>query len=278
MAITIEECYDSRTLQLGDSPSSERLFKVKGSSSATDCAAALLAQAPTLASLKLLNYSVKPIHVDTDNEASCRWLGVLSYGSARQQRADTGDSIRGFEISAGETVHTQRSLETVGSYARGGGTAPEMNGFIGFSMEGGQPHVAGVDIQATTYRWPERYYMADAYVTEDYRKTLFNLRGSVNSQAFRGFEPGEVMFDGAEGVPRDDEGDWDITYHFVASPNRYNQTMWGVSGIDKRGWDHAWPLNDVTESQNQLAPQAIAVYVDRVREWGDFSLIGIGTT
>ncbi len=55
-------------------------------------------------------------------------------------------------------------------------------------------------------------------MTGAYKSTLFFLTACVNSDGFKGFAPGEVLFLGASGTQRGQE-DWEITFKFAASPN-----------------------------------------------------------
>ena len=50
-----------------------------------------------------------------------------------------------------------------------------------------------------------------------------------------------------------------------------------IVGVDKKGWEYLWVRYADAEDQNVLVKKPIAVYVERVYEEGDFSLLGIGT-
>ncbi len=84
------------------------------------------------------------------------------------------------------------------------------------------------------------------------------------------------MFLGASGSLRSQE-DWEITFRFAASPNVTGLVIGDIAGIDKKGWEYLWVRYADAEDQNVLVKKPIAVYVERVYEEGDFSLLGIGT-
>jgi len=140
------------------------------------------------------------------------------------------------------------------------------------------PHysVEGVDIAVPVYHFSKTHYLPDAIVTPAYRGTLFNLTGKVNGGAFNGFAAGECLFLGASGAKRG-SGDWEITFRFAASPNVTNLTIGDITGVDKKGWEYLWVryADSVDDTAKALVKKPIAAYVERVYEYGDFSLMGI---
>ena len=71
--------------------------------------------------------------------------------------------------------------------------------------------------------------------------------------------------------------DWEITFSFSSSPNRYGLSVGSITGIEKGGWDYLWTRYMRGVSEGQQLPQPKAVYVERVYPWGDFYRLGIGT-
>ena len=118
-------------------------------------------------------------------------------------------------------------------------------------------------------------------MTQSYKLTLMGLTGAVNSAAFRGFSPGEVLFMGASGARRGTDPDdrWEITYKFAASPNQSGMSVGGISGIQKRGWDYLWVQygEDVDAAASVLIKKPIAVYVEQVYPFASFAGLGIGS-
>jgi len=107
--------------------------------------------------------------------------------------------------------------------------------------------------------------------------TLFQLTGRVNTGAFKGFNAGEVLFLGASGSRRG-YGDWEITFRFAASPNVTNLTIGDITGINKKGWEYLWVRYADSEdtAAKALVKKPIAVYIERVYDDGNLSLLGIG--
>lgn len=164
--------------------------------------------------------------------------------------------------------------------------ATAMNGAIGVDDRG----VNGVDILVPALQWSESYEVPSNYVTSAYIRNVANLTATVNNATFRGFKKGEVLFTGASGSAEDDQqkgnGPWSLTYKFVASPNcgtngtKPALSCGAITGVEKGGHEYLWVRYSTKEdnAKNQLGQEPIAVYVNRVYHFGDFSLLGIGVT
>ncbi len=189
------------------------------------------------------------------------WEVSVRYG-ARQGSSYT------FETSGG-TQHVSQSKQTVASY--GIEDPPDFKGAIGVNNDS----VAGVDITIPVYNFSETHHFPKTVITPAYKLILFALTGNVNGFLFKGFAPGEVLFLGATGSQRGEE-DWEINYKFAASPNATGLQIGDITGIDKRGWEYLWIRYQDAEDANVLVKQPYAVYVERLYDDGDFSLLGIG--
>ncbi|HUU34815.1 MAG TPA: hypothetical protein VMW48_12190 [Vicinamibacterales bacterium] len=276
MAITIAEAYDSRPLQRGTQPSHTRRYRIKGSSDEAAVADALAAYAPSTSNgLSRQNYGVEPVHVDTENEALCRWLGLVYYGSSQYDRPATGDSRFSFDTTGG-TQHITQSIATVASYAASGQpAAPDFKGAINVGQGG---TVQGCDIVVPVFKWDETHYVDDDDVTDAYKADLADLTGKVNDDAFQGlagasYAAGEVLFLGAQGAGRDDE-DWEINFHFARSPNLTGISAGDISGIAKGGWQYLWFRYKSPAGSDDIA-RPVAAYVEQVYHDGDFADLGL---
>jgi len=272
MAITVTEKHDSREVETGDSPSAVLRYVIKGTADDGEAKTALGNEAPaTYDSLVRTGREVRPVFVDVNNPDISIWDGTVRYGLVT--RPQTGESVFEFDTGGG-SQHITQSRDTVGVYAAPGYTALNFQGAIAVSGH----TVQGVDITVPVYNWGEQHYLDDSYVTETYKRTLAGLTGMVNNAAFRGFERGEVLFLGARGSKRG-EGDWEISFRFAASPNRSGITIGPITGIIKGGWEYLWVRYTSAEDEDgkELVQRPVAVYVEKVYEYGDFSQLGIGT-
>jgi hypothetical protein len=136
--------------------------------------------------------------------------------------------------------------------------------------------VEGVEITLPKFGFGETHYIASGMVTFGYAFALRQLTGTVNQSAFRAFAPGEVLFLGASGRMRGQE-DWEISYKFAASPNKTGLSVGAITGIVKRGWDYLWVRyqDDVDTTANAIVRRPLAVYVEQVYTYADWSPMGI---
>jgi len=264
MAITVHEKWESRETTVGESPSIDLVFIIRGTDSDLAAMTALAAASPVLYD----GLARQSLHIERIAEDI--WEGTVRYGEP--QPPETGDSSYQFDTGGG-TQHITQSLQTVGRYAPPGKTAPDFQGAIGVTHD----NVEGVDITVPVYNFSETHYIASSLVTGAYKATLFFLTGKVNAGSFRGFAPGEVLFLGASGSKRGQD-DWEITFRFAASPNVTGLVIGNITGINKRGWEYLWVRYADAEdtASRTLVKRPIAVYVEQVYPYGNFSGLGIG--
>jgi hypothetical protein len=259
MAIIIEK-FDSREATVGiDSPSVDLQFMVLGTELDAEVRALVQATLPlAYGNLVFQNYHIA-------HQGGGVWEVTARYGKLEPKEA--GASSYSFDTGGGNQKITQ-SLETVGSY---GDDPPDFQGAIGVSTDS----VEGTDITIPVFNFTETHYVPVALLTGAYKTTLFYLTGRVNHAPFKGFARGEVLFLGASGSQRGTE-DWEIAFKFAASPNATDLTVGDITGIEKKGWEYLWVRYADAEDEETLIKQPVAAYVERVYEYGNFALLGIG--
>lgn len=189
---------------------------------------------------------------------------------------DTGrdveeDPMAGISASTGGgTQHVTQSLETVASVARAGTAPPDYGGAIGVNESDGS--VAGVGIGVGALRVTKTLPEVPAErVTTAYLKKLTVYSYTVNSDSFLGFEPGEVLFEGAT-LTRRSEKSWEIGYNFAMLPNAADIDVGGILVPQKRGWDYMWSRYVERKEENKtVAKRPAAVYVERVYPYKDLN-------
>ena len=260
MAVTIHEKFDSREATEGVQQSvAELVYVVQGTEDDATVRTLVQNTIPAFyAELPFQEYRIEPA-------GNGLWDVTVRYSSQ-----EGSESEFTFDTSGG-TTHVSQSLETIAKYAPPEKTAPDFKGAIGVTTDS----VDGTDITVPVYSFTETHYIPQASVTPAYKATLFFLTGRTNLAAFKGFQPGEVLFLGASGAKRGKD-DWEITFRFAASPNVTGLTVGDIQDIDKKGWEYLWVRYADAEDQNVLVKQPIAVYVERVYEKGDFAGLGIG--
>lgn len=266
MATTITELFDGRTETIGRQPKAEIPYLAMGATDEADVRAAALASIPGT----YLDMFLEEIAIDRRINAST-WSLKAKYSKPTPNQQETPEPEFSFDTTGG-TQHITQSLQTVGAY----GDTSDIEGAIGYDGK----NVNGVDITVPVYQFTETIHAAPALVTQAYKMTLMELTGTVNNAPFRGFAAGEVLFLGVSsarhGANPDDN--WDLSFKFAAAKNKTGISIGSITGIDKGGWEYLWVqyADDVDAAAKTLIKKPIAVYVERVYEYGNFALMGIG--
>jgi hypothetical protein len=257
----ISEDYNSRPFTLGQQAGRELLYSIQGTEDEDEVRALILSVAPlAYRGLAIENIRAEPL-------GNGMWKGFATYVRLENDNEFTFDT-------GGGTVKITQSLFTVNAYGVGGATPPDFRGAIGVSED----RVEGVEITTPAYAWTETHYFDDAIVTGMLKANIYGLTGRTNNALFKGLAAGECLFHGASGNKRGDEK-WGITFHFIGSPNATGVTVGDISDIDKGGHDYLWVryADYVDMTAFALVKKPVAVYVERVYQPGNFSLLLIGT-
>jgi hypothetical protein len=129
------------------------------------------------------------------------------------------------------------------------------------------------------YKFSETHYLSPDTVTDEWKFNAFFTTGKVNSDAFRGFDAGEVLFLGCTGSRRGRHRDdlWEITFHFAVSKNRTLLEVGGITVDSKLGWEYLWTAYEaaIDTTANMRIKSPKAVYVERVYLLTEFQGLGI---
>jgi len=274
MPITVAEKYLSRpTTDSGQGAETDELlstelhYVVRGTADELAVVQAIRSAVPTEHNgLDRGEIAVEPIG-PSDWEVTVRY-------HAPAEELEEGESSYSFDTGGG-SQHITQALSHVASYAPAGETPPDFKGAIGVTKDS----VDGVDITVPVYSFSETHILADADVDNAYKGKLFALTGKTNNAAFKGLSAGECLFLGASGSKRG-SGDWEVTFHFAASPNKTGLSVGDITGIAKKGWEYLWVryADDVDTAAGAMVKKPVAVYIEKVYEEGNFADLAIGTT
>lgn len=175
-----------------------------------------------------------------------------------------------------DTVNVKQSLETVAAYGEAGANDPGA-GVLGWDGE----NVNGIDVPAPGLVWIETHHLPQSQVTRQYLGALALSRGHVNSSAWKGFAPGELMFDGLDAqaeVQDADSGEytWTLTFQFSARPTETDIKIGDITVPEKQGWDRLEIRYRQVAEGGQIKAVPYAVFVERVFPRIDFATFGIG--
>ena len=151
--------------------------------------------------------------------------------------------------------------------APGVGYQSDTKRVIGQTPEG----VAGTERFVPHFSWTVTWPRGT--VDKAYLRAIRNITGSVNHETFYQWQPGEVLFRGAN--INGTNGRWDIAYHFEVNENRTNVEI--GNGITLERVD-GWELVDVeftTTSGKLSVPKSARVREIYPRK--NFKILEIGT-
>jgi hypothetical protein len=207
------------------------------------------------------------------------WRFTVNFKSATGDRA-TNDASFSFTTGGG-TQHVTNSRQTIQGYGDptnkdGNGNLippPNFHGGINVTDSG----VEGIDIHVPSFDFKTCYYIAPANMTQQYMNSLKSLTGKVNSDTVTlnvdgiiyTFQPGELLFLGADGSKRKGFTDWELTLNWSESDNAQNLTVGPITGISKKGWEYLWVKYKpaIDSGSNSLIQQPEAVYVEQVYDY-----------
>lgn len=184
--------------------------------------------------------------------------------------SDSEEPVFSFDTGGG-TKHLTQSLATVGKYPS---DAPDFGGAIEVDEDN---NVNGCDIILPIMVFTETHWYPNSHVTASFKKQLAELTGSVNSSSFKGYDAGEVLFQGATGSRRGKKSSdkWEITYKFAVSANVTNLKIGDITVSEKDGWDYLWVKYhaDVDDNAQTLIKKPQYAYVEKVYERKNFSIL-----
>lgn len=239
---------------------------------------------------------------DCEVEHIMDWLYMAEVKYARQQNREQIYEKNGPVIdfdTTGGTQHIIVSQDVAASFgllvSPGAGVTtaqatppPDPKNVIGWDGK----KVRGVDIGYGVFRWSEEWILPDpsgssiapgpgvasVACTFGYRASLKDITFTVNDSEFRGFDAGEVLFEGATGR-RIKGGGYAVTYKFAVSKNTDDFKVGDITVTHKQGWDYMdVRMRNIVDNVTQVHLQVpLYVYIHSVYDDGDFSTLGIGT-
>lgn len=265
MPLEIIELFDSRDADIEAGRGSVNLkYAVVGSEDDEDVHDLVVATLPsTYLTLSFQSYRI-------EHKGAGVWIATGRYGS-REPR-EVGHSTIQFETGGGTQHITQNLSNSILTKAAGvTGDVPDFKGAIGVNGD----QVEGCDIYAPAFSFSETHILSDEVVTNSYITLLRDLTATTNSEAFRGFAAGEVLFIGASGSKRS-ATDWEITFKFLVGKNRSDVVINGSDPFPKQAWEYLWVKYEDGISNSNLIKKPKYIYVERVYDSRDFSALGIG--
>lgn len=218
---------------------------------------------------------------------------VVELGASGGQLVDSPDPQFSMEFGSG-TEHVDLALaQSTYTSAGEGTTTTDLN--INTTDEG----VEGVDIESPVLNISEEHFFKERDFSVALRRMIRDRLKHVNSQPFREWDIGEVLFDSCSA--RKAARGWNVTFNFKVSRNRMvddsngiNVTLYPnlasssvVATVSKRGWEYFWVKTHKLKSTvigsdgtpTDITKQyAKSAHVAAVYPSFDFAALGIQTT
>ncbi len=211
------------------------------------------------------------------------WDVEILYGA---QPGGVGSSFSGstdvvnftFDTSGG-TAHVTQAREHIASYTKTTATLGADAGHKG-AINVTDSGVEGVDIGIDQFSWTENWTLPISYASFSAALIFKILTGKINTSGFRGFGPGQVLFAGANGgASTKNTTQATLSYKFIQSDDSSDAMPAFKAGIAKLGWHYLWAEYEKQEDDTakRIIQPPVAVHVERVIDYADFSALGIGT-
>ncbi len=238
-------------------PSSTYKYRLIGTASENEANAYVMASTPFIVTT---TYGVLYRQdIECQRTAYNQWDVTVPYD---QTNRTLGEWTWDFDTTGGQ-IHITNAKEEVSRYPAT--TAPNQLGAI--ACDGDE--VKGTEIIVPAMKVNVQFKHPMGVVTLAYAKFLSNITGTVNSDRFLGFSPGEVLFLGASGSDGTN-AEASMNYSFAMSANVTGLSIGAITGVAKKGWEVAWIRyhDTITSADGKDNPTRVAkyVYVDRVYE------------
>ena len=134
----------------------------------------------------------------------------------------------------------------------------------------------GVDIAKANPTESRTITIAKNKIDTKFKRLLNEMAFTVNKEAFKGWEPGECLFIGAN-ISQTGDQDCTIVYNFAISVNKTDFKIMKLELGDKDGWDYGWAVaNQGDHKDKEIILKAKSAYIDRVYPRTDFTKLGLG--
>lgn len=150
---------------------------------------------------------------------------------------------------------------------------------VGWNGEYGEnAQVDGVDVPFPSFHEKYSIPMKVSALTTEYRRKVGSLVGKVNSTKFKGWEPGEVMFESISfTAPLQGEKEILVEFDFAIQLNEKNVKCGDILVKEKKGFEYIWFIPGTLKKESKGEIKPIAGYIAQVVQYADFSVLGLGS-
>lgn len=197
----------------------------------------------------------------------------LDSDSGSSGESDGDDPQMSFDCSGG-TAHVVHAISQRKCVLDDG--APDPGCMIGWNGDIANSEFAGVDIVTPQMRESYTRRMRPSALSTEFKRTIAELTGCVNSSKFKGWERGEVLFAGASFSGSSSGSDLvTVTYNFMIQRNESNATIGTLVLGDKLGWEYIWTITENRQTGKSVEVVLKQVCIAQVYPFGNFNKLGL---
>lgn len=259
MPFQFEETPESRAQAYDEGPEQIRIWKAVGSQDQDFVAQ----QARDLTPIGITTFfgTIYRQRVTIEPDGWAQYIVTVPYG---RRKREVGDFNFSFDTSGG-LVRIKAAREHINSYPAAdgdvGGLNPH-NGSIGVNKDG---DVEGCDIVVPGLRMNYSFRHPQGIVDEAFARRLARATGKTNSDVWRGFNPGELLYMGSAGSDgRETEAE--VSYAVIASENASGLSIGEIVDIAKKGHEFLWVEFEPNVDSGRGVTRPRRVHIERVYE------------
>jgi hypothetical protein len=153
-------------------------------------------------------------------------------------------------------------------------TLPDRGGVIGYDSD--TKEIKGIEVVEPSCKINVHFKFADGQFNQAFINAVSRHVGKKNSRRFLGWRAGEVLFLGPAGSEGSDV-ETEVNFQLAISENLTNQTIAGIAGISKEGWDVIEPECTTQIVAGVVIKKPVGFYVHQVYRAVDLaSILGFG--
>jgi len=197
------------------------------------------------------------------------------------------EGLQNYNFNVGtEPLHITEAYSQT-NYPEGQTEPNKRSKIIGLQPDGS---VDGVDVIVPTASYSETRSVNS--ISVDMWRTILELTGKVNETEFKGWEKGEVLFNGAQAARRQGKA-WRVTYNFLIAPNVTDKELTVLKlkppkdGVitetityDKKGWEYLWLeqsfIDELVDDKPVRTYFIKSAHVAQVYEYANLGALGLG--
>ena len=220
----------------------------------------------------LPRYNIKFDGYDEDKNAEF----TVSYqkdSSESSSGSDEEDDAMDISFSTGGgTKHVVQAISQRRVYGD-----DDVDTLIGWNGKNGEEaDYAGVDVPDANIQLTLTVKRKMSDLGTNWQRNIAKVTGKVNSKSFRGWQPGEVLFEGVSLSGKESDENVSVSYNFSIRCNEKNVKIATKPNGDAiiasaKGFEYAWAVTKFINGKNEVQ----SAFVSQVIETTDFSVLGV---